>query len=250
MGDDLPEKRTGDDLPEIRASDADRDRVAERLRDAMAEGRLNLEEFEERLESTYAARTYAELEPLTRDLPAAGVRKADVAAARSTAADTAGWAARVDVGGEPSSSSAVAVMGGFQRKGHWTVGRRFTSFAFWGGGEIDLREARFTERETVINCIAIMGGLNVVVPPGVEVVVRGFGFMGGFDHREDGTPPEPGAPRVVLTGFALMGGVGLQRKLPKGERLRLKEERRRAKLERLSPDELDDDGRRGRKELG
>lgn len=39
-----------------------------------------------------------------------------------------------------------------------------------------------------------MGGVNVVVPPGIEVVVRGIGIMGGFDHREEGTPAQPGAP--------------------------------------------------------
>jgi hypothetical protein len=54
----------------MRASDADRERVAGVLRDAHAEGRLTMPEFEERLEATYAARTLAELAPLTRDLPA------------------------------------------------------------------------------------------------------------------------------------------------------------------------------------
>ncbi|MGW7331497.1 DUF1707 SHOCT-like domain-containing protein, partial [Streptomyces sp. NPDC054840] len=66
MSDERPEKP----LPELRASDADRDRVVERLRDAVAEGRLDMEEFEERLDAVYRSRTYAELEPLTRDLPA------------------------------------------------------------------------------------------------------------------------------------------------------------------------------------
>ncbi|KIX70284.1 hypothetical protein SF12_21165, partial [Streptomyces sp. MBRL 601] len=61
-----------EELPELRASDADREKVAERLRDAMAEGRLDMDEFGERLDAVYRARTYAELEPLTRDLPATG----------------------------------------------------------------------------------------------------------------------------------------------------------------------------------
>ncbi|GAA3303400.1 hypothetical protein GCM10020295_51900 [Streptomyces cinereospinus] len=103
-------------------------------------------------------------------------------------------------------------MAGFQRKGRWTVPKRFTCFAFWGGGEIDLREADFAGREVEIKCVAIMGGVNIVVPPGVEVVVRGVGVMGGFDHREDGVPGDPGAPRVIVSGFALWGGVGVERK--------------------------------------
>ncbi|CAM5604751.1 hypothetical protein STENM327S_04583 [Streptomyces tendae] len=123
-------------------------------------------------------------------------------------------------------------MSGFQRKGRWTAPRRFNCFVFWGGGEIDLREADFAAGEIVINCVAIMGGMNVVVPPGVEVVVRGLGIMGGFDHSEEGVPGDPGAPRVIVTGFAFWGGVGVERKVTRAQRQRLKEERRQEKLER------------------
>lgn len=76
MTDELPAGPSGGSpggLPELRASDADRERVAEVLRDGLAEGRLDMAEFEERLEATYKARTYGELEPITRDLPASGV---------------------------------------------------------------------------------------------------------------------------------------------------------------------------------
>ncbi|WP_055495266.1 DUF1707 domain-containing protein [Streptomyces sp. TP-A0356] len=216
--------------PELRASDADRERVAEVLRDALAEGRLDMEEFEERLEATYKARTYGELAPITRDLPVAGVTAPTVSLTKEPA-ESGGWAERI-VGGGGSSSWAVAVMSGFQRKGRWTVPKRFNSFAFWGGGEIDLREAYFADREVEINCVAIMGGVNVIVPPGVQVVVRGIGIMGGFDHREEGVPGEPGAPRVIVNGFAFWGGVGIERKITRAERQRLKEERRQEKLER------------------
>ncbi|GGS51659.1 DUF1707 SHOCT-like domain-containing protein [Streptomyces violaceus] len=221
---------TDDAVPDLRASDADRERVAGILRDAVAEGRLDMAEFEERLDATYQARTYGELVPITRDLPAAGVVVPAVSLSKDPATGS-DWPGRV-VGGEGSSTWAVAVMSGFQRKGHWTMPRRFTCLAFWGGGEIDLREANFAEREVEINAIAIMGGVDVIVPPGVEVVVRGIGIMGGFDHREEGVPGEPGAPRVIVTGFALWGGVGVQRKLTRAEKQRLKEERRREKLER------------------
>jgi Domain of unknown function (DUF1707). len=53
----------------MRASDDDRETVAGRLRDAHAEGRLTIEEFEERLDATYAAKTVGELVVVTRDLP-------------------------------------------------------------------------------------------------------------------------------------------------------------------------------------
>ncbi|NJP72707.1 DUF1707 domain-containing protein [Streptomyces sp. C1-2] len=220
-----------EELPELRASDADREQVAERLRDAVAEGRLDMAEFEERLDAAYRARTYGELTPLTVDLPAPGGPAATVDMAKRARGDGS-WGERIVGGAEGTSQWGVAVLSGFQRKGRWTVPRRFHSFAFWGGGEIDLREAYFADREVVINCVAIMGGVNVVVPPGIEVVVRGIGIMGGFDHREEGTPAQPGAPRVVVTGFAFWGGVGVERKLTKAERQRVREERRRERLER------------------
>ncbi|MFE5806889.1 DUF1707 domain-containing protein [Streptomyces sp. NBC_01232] len=202
MSDERPEKP----LPELRASDADRDRVVERLRDAVAEGRLDMEEFEERLEAAYKSRTYAELEPLTQDLPAPTGPSSHPAAVAGSAAEP--WRGRI--GGAGSSTAAVAVMSGFQRKGRWTVPARFDALAFWGGGELDLREADFAQREVVINCVAIMGGIEITVPPGVELDVRGFGVMGAFDQRDNPGPSEPGAPRVVVTGFAFWGGVEIK----------------------------------------
>ncbi|MGW2044216.1 DUF1707 SHOCT-like domain-containing protein [Streptomyces sp. NPDC001858] len=217
-------------LPDLRASDADRERVSEVLRDALAEGRLDMAEFEERLEQTYKARTYGELAPITRDLPVAGVAPPPVLSLHKEPVADGSWAARV-VGGEGSSTWGVAVMSGFQRKGRWTVPRRFNCFAFWGGGEIDLREADFAAEEVVINCVAIMGGMQITVPPGVEVVVRGIGVMGGFDQRESGVVGEPGAPRVIVTGFAFWGGVGVERKKTRAARRQEKLERRAAKRE-------------------
>ncbi|MEV0411097.1 DUF1707 domain-containing protein [Streptomyces sp. NPDC050448] len=215
MTDERPEKP----LPELRASDADRERVAERLRDAVAEGRIDMEEFEERLEAAYTSKTYAELEPLTRDLPAPGGAPMAVAASAPgpavTPADRS-WPSRVGGDGLPAAASpAVAVMSSFQRKGNWTVPARLDAVAFWGGGELDLREANFAEREVVINCVAIMGGIQITVPPGVDVDVRGFGFMGAFDQRDTPGPVAPGAPRVVVTGFAFWGGIEVKIKPPK-----------------------------------
>ncbi|ANP55339.1 hypothetical protein J2Z21_007437 [Streptomyces griseochromogenes] len=220
-----------DAVPELRASDADRERVAEVLRDALAEGRLDMGEFEERLEAAYKARTYAELAPITRDLPASGAVAPPPVSFAKEPVDGGGWANRI-VGGGESPQIALAVMSGFERKGRWKVHKRFNCLAFWGGGELDLREADFAAREVEINCVAIMGGVQVIVPPGVEVVVRGIGIMGGFEHPKGDERPDPGAPRVVIGGFAFWGGVGVARKITRAEQQRLKEQRRQEKLER------------------
>lgn len=55
--------------PQMRASDGDREKIAARLRDAHGEGRLSIEEFNDRLDALYQAQTYGEIEPLVRDIP-------------------------------------------------------------------------------------------------------------------------------------------------------------------------------------
>ncbi|MFJ6184319.1 DUF1707 domain-containing protein [Streptomyces sp. NPDC092295] len=236
--------------PDTRASDAERERVAERLREAVAEGRLDMEEFDERLEAAFKARTHGELAPLVRDLPVPGTTT-DVALAPGTsvgargvsgaggvdgaggaggAGEVSNWQSRI--GGEPATSKgAFAFWGGFRRRGTWTVARRFTTAVVMGGGEIDLREARFEDRDVVIRCFTVMGGVHVTVPPDLDVEVRGFGLMGGFGESGEGEA-SPGSPRVIISGFALMGGVGVERKVRESEKRRLKEERRRQKLEK------------------
>ena len=54
---------------QMRAADADRQRVAEQLQAALTEGRLDLAEYDERLQRAYAARTYGDLDRLLNDLP-------------------------------------------------------------------------------------------------------------------------------------------------------------------------------------
>ncbi|WP_433437341.1 DUF1707 SHOCT-like domain-containing protein [Nonomuraea sp. CA-141351] len=60
--------------PEMRASDADRDRVAAILREHAAQGRITMDEFNERLEQLYTSKTYGELAKLTSDLPDVDLR--------------------------------------------------------------------------------------------------------------------------------------------------------------------------------
>ncbi|MER6910633.1 DUF1707 domain-containing protein [Streptomyces sp. NPDC000594] len=229
----------------MRASDSERERVAERLREAVAEGRLTMEEFEERLEAALGARTHSDLEPLVRDLPAPGVAPglpglvdppgtpgAPVAPGGSIAPGApvagVGWEGRF--GGRVTSRMAFAFWGGFGRRGTWTVPRRFLALTVMAGGELDLREALFEEREVVIRCFTLMGGMNVIVTPDTTVEVTGVGFLGGFGESGTDPAPDPAAPRVRITGFALMGAVGVIRKRSKAEKQRLKAEREQARL--------------------
>jgi hypothetical protein len=187
---------------ELRASNTDRERVASILHDAMAEGRLTVSELEERLDKVYAAKTFGELEPLTRDLPVQAGGPAPQPRMLAMPSNR--------IGGRGTSNAAVAVMSGSTRKGPWTVPPTFNAVAFWGGVDIDLSEARFEEPETTIQAFAIMGGIEIRVPEDITVHVTGVGFMGAFDDNAHVTGP-PGAPVVKITGLAFWGGIEVKR---------------------------------------
>jgi hypothetical protein len=193
---------------DVRASDADRDRVADILREALAEGRLDAEEHSERLDAVYAAKMMGQLEPLVRDLPQPDGRTAP------RPAPAVDHTPHEDDG---ATDNAVAIFSGATRRGRWRIGRKTNAFACFGGVDIDLTEAVFTQRETVINATAIFGGVDIRVPENVTLRGRGTGIFGGFDvHSFDS--PDPDAPVVVVKGAALFGGVSAKPK--RGKRVK------------------------------
>lgn len=176
----------------LRAADTDRIRVAQLLADAASQGRLPMNEYEERLTKVYAAETYDDLDRLRSDLPGTSASRncAPVRPAPSTV--------------------LLAFMSGFERRGRWNVPERLTALALFGGGVIDMRYADFTSHEVEIRSYSVFGGQTILLPPEVNVDVRGHGVMGAFDHvSEQGAP---GAPHVTIRGFSLWGSVGIKRK--------------------------------------
>jgi hypothetical protein len=75
--------------PRIRASDADRDRVADALREHHATGRLSMDEFQERLDRALAAKTLGELDELMTDLPAIDLYQLPIPASQRAAPPSA-----------------------------------------------------------------------------------------------------------------------------------------------------------------
>lgn len=198
------------DPTRLRISDADRHRVAEILREAAGEGRLEIDELDERLEATFAARTYADLVPITHDLPVA--RPAQAPVPRPAATPATGSATRYD--------SSYAVMSGVDRKGVWEVGPTHTALSVMGGIDIDLREAVFTSPEVVITANTLMGGIDVIVDAHTRVIVEGVGIMGAFEQSRDKVEPRLSAdsPVVRVRGVAIMGAVSVVRKGPPKQR--------------------------------
>jgi len=129
----------------------------------------------------------------------------------------------------------VAVMGGAERKGQWTPPRHMNVVAVMGGGKLDFREAIFGEPVTEVTVVVFMGGIEIIVPPGIRVESNGFALMGGFEQVAQETAA-PDAPLVKVNGFACMGAVEMKVRLP-GEtereaRKRVKQEKSRRRLQR------------------
>lgn len=195
------------DPAQLRISDADRHRVAEVLRRAAGEGRLELDELDERLEQTFAAKTYADLVPITIDLhqPAPGAHA-------PVPRPAAGLPAA------PGHASSLAIMGDCKRRGAWQVPAHHSAFALMGSVLIDLRQATLSSHDTTINASAVMGEVKVVVPAHFNVVMDGTPIMGDYGHGRDKVPADigPESPTIRLKGISLMGSVTVTRLPPPG----------------------------------
>jgi hypothetical protein len=218
----VPEERSPTISSSPRASHADRNAIAERLRDAFADGRLDEDEFDVRIQAALSARTRAELEPLLADLLPEGT----VAPVQAP-----GPVMPVSPGGAQKHALVVAIMGGAERKGRWRVPAESTAVAIMGGVELDLRAATLTSPVTTIRAAAIMGGVDIIVPPGVRVEMSGIPLMGGGEDRVDDANLPPTAPLVKVYWLALMGGVSVRTKEAKVKEDR-KELRRREQHQR------------------
>ncbi|OLT25871.1 hypothetical protein BJF83_22355 [Nocardiopsis sp. CNR-923] len=186
----------------IRASDSDRDKVAERLRDALAEGRLSPTELDERLDDLYRAKTVGELAPIVADLPTSTPDQRTLLGpeARDLAERSKG------------SENIVAVFGGCERRGRWLVEPRTNVSVLCGGAELDLREAVLSRNEVTIQLAVILGGVDIVVPHGVRVINDTSAILGGADMHGTDQVTEPNAPVVRLTGTCMLGGITVKAK--------------------------------------
>ena len=82
--------------------------------------------------------------------------------------------------------------------------------AMMGGIEVDLRGATLAGGSATIDCFAMWGGIEISVPPGWTVVGQVWPLMGGFEDKTSPPAPEDSTGELVLTGWAVMGGVSVK----------------------------------------
>ena len=121
----------------------------------------------------------------------------------------------------------VSIWGATDRKGSWTPARTITSLSIMGGAGLDFRDATFGTDEVNVRVVAVMGGAEIIVPPGVRVEWNGVAIMGGVDIGEPVEPPGPDAPVIRVTGLVCMGSVEVVER-ERGETAKEARKRRRA----------------------
>ncbi|MQY35051.1 hypothetical protein SRB17_30230 [Streptomyces sp. RB17] len=194
------QKHTEAPVSELRASDADRDRIAEILREALAEGRLTAEEHAERVEGVLTAKTVGELEVFIRDLPAAHQRPAAPAYTPVPPRPTPGAIP------QEADANVVAVFSSAVRRGRWRAGRRIHAYSIFGSVEIDLSEAIFEYQQVVIKAVSVLGDVQIRVPENVSLRGSGGGVLGNFEV-DTLDSVESDAPVVYVDGWAVLGNV-------------------------------------------
>jgi Domain of unknown function (DUF1707) len=175
-----------DQTPAVRASDAEREQTVALLRGHVVEGRLTLEEFSERLDSAYVARTREELEALTHDLPIAAPESLPQSRRR------------------PNRLTGVA-FGSVERRGRWRVPRFGSLGVLFGDADIDLRAAEIHGQVVTINAVIMFGNADFYVPRSVDVDLGGLTIFGHRREHGDEAAPAPEAPLVRIRVYSLFG---------------------------------------------
>jgi hypothetical protein len=174
-----------------------------RLCEHFARDNLEAHELEELIDRAHQAVTIAALDNLLVGLP-----ELEAAKPAQTAMVPAGAA-----GGQ--HQVVVAVMGGAERKGAWSPASNLYVVACMGGSLLDFREAQLGPGVTNLMVLAVMGGVEIIVPPGLRVESNGIGIMGGFEHAGQHSSSSSEGPILRISGAAIMGGVEIKEKPPK-----------------------------------
>ncbi len=210
-----------------------RDQAVALLSQRFAEDIIDDQELDERLERVERAETLEHLREVTADLidpeSAALVPTGSPAPTALGVADPPAPLARTsDV---RDHDRCVALFGSVKRTGRWTPPRILTAFTALGETELDFREAEFPAGVTEVELQTYLGDVDILVPPGLPVEVTCSSILASVstDAEVGAGASDPGAPRLRITGFAVLADIGVHVRLP-GETKR--DAKRRRKTER------------------
>jgi hypothetical protein len=103
----------------------------------------------------------------------------------------------------------LRLLGGMKRDGHWQVPADTVVISLVGGVDLDLTDAEIGTPEVTITKVSLVGGVRLVVPRQMNVVVTGFN-LAASTHVEPGVSAD-GAPTLRINAFGIFGGVDVRR---------------------------------------
>src|SRR5450755_233773 len=203
----------GDEHPKRAVLRSGRAQTIERLTDAFARDELGLDEFEERLNRAYAAEEVPALEALVRDLSVEPVAlQTEVTTTHTALAPVAPLAPR---------PRAVAILGSVERRGQWAVSGSSGALAVLGSVVIDLRDVVLPPGITVIQVSAVLGSIEIIVPPNLAVESDGSSILGSFEGiQRVPRDPDPEAPVLRVQGRAVLGSIEVHTRPPESRMAR------------------------------
>lgn len=113
----------------------------------------------------------------------------------------------------PDVVSEIAVFGGGQSANRSKDFKGGEALAIFGGCDLDLTRAEIQGDQAVVYARALFGGVDIRVPEGWDVVIRGIGILGGYEDktRHPSNGGEEGKPKqLIVKGYAIFGGVDLK----------------------------------------
>lgn len=190
---------------QMRASDRDRQLVADVLTAAYADGRITRDELDERLSSTWAARTFGDLTPITHDLTGSRAitqytTPTPVVRSSSAAPDAVAIAPP-----GAAQSTYTAIMSTINPQSGVALRSRTNVTSVMGEVKLDLRGGSMESNECQLSVQCIMGSLTITVPAGVSVRDEMVKIMA--ETKMKGLVPEAAGPVLVLTGTVFMGEI-------------------------------------------
>ncbi|MEU2895072.1 MULTISPECIES: DUF1707 SHOCT-like domain-containing protein [unclassified Streptomyces] len=168
----------------LRASHDDREAVVEQLRDAAAEGRIDLEELDARLEQALTSKTYAELAVLTADLPK-----------------------QQPAGDLPPLVLKGGLHGASRGPGRWEVPGHVIAQGGLAGVKLDFTRVECRLTEVRVEAYGEAAGVTIVIPDGWAADTSAMDpGIGGLKDRTT-SDRLPGTPLIRLSGSGGMAGV-------------------------------------------
>ncbi len=211
--------------------EAIRERAVEVLMEHFSRDVMDLEEFEGLLDAVNRCSTPGELRELLSRLPPleSSEPATDMIPARG------GAPVVVDADRVRPYGFLISILGSTNRAGRWIPARTSLALGVLGGISLDFREALLGSGVTDVNLLAVLGGIEIIVPPEMAVEVDGMAVLGGFEYHTD-TPlrSNPDLPTLRVRGLAVLGGVNVEVRLP-GETARQAKKRRRLERKGLQP---------------